>query len=179
MATRVTDGAPSFRVSRHGHSRARALRFLNRKKKRDCSQSRRTFNSSAKTYGGRGTNHLHWKTGNSGWKIKWVAPFRLLGSFRKYELSLRSRRLEVVGERENGRARGRHARGATSPLACLLLARPFFLVPTTSKRLLRRLIWAVIWGEAIFLHFLVYSTDFNIYVAVNFLCQLFFVFPLY
>ena len=52
MATRLTDGAPSFRVSRHGHSRARALRFLNRKKKRDCSQSRRTFNSSAKTYGG-------------------------------------------------------------------------------------------------------------------------------
>ena len=46
-------------------------------------------------------------------------------------LSLRSRRLEVAGERENGRARGRHA--------CLLLARPFFLVPTTSKRLLRRL----------------------------------------
>ena len=45
--------------------------------------------------------------------------------------SLRSRRLEVAGERENGRARGRHA--------CLLLARPFFLVPTTSKRLLRRL----------------------------------------
>ena len=89
-----------------------------------------------------GTNHLHWKTGNSGWKIKWVAPFRLLRSFRKYELSLRSRRLEVVGERENGRLRGRHARGSTSPLACLLLARPFFLVPTTSKRLLRRLIWA-------------------------------------
>ena len=46
-------------------------------------------------------------------------------------VSPRSRRLEVVGERENGRARGRHAR--------LLLARPFFLVPTTSKRLLRRL----------------------------------------
>ena len=41
-------------------------------------------------------------------------------------LSLRSRPLEVVGERENGHAR-------------LLLARPFFLVPTTSKRLLRRL----------------------------------------
>ena len=55
--------------------------------------------------------------------------------------SLRSRRLEVAGERENGHARGRHARGegASSPLACLLLARPFFLVPTTSKRLLRRL----------------------------------------
>ena len=49
--------------------------------------------------------------------------------------SLRKRRLEVVGERENGRARGRHARGegAPSPLACLHLARPFFLVPTTSK----------------------------------------------
>ena len=50
--------------------------------------------------------------------------------------SLRSRRLEVAGETENGRARGRHARGEG---ACLLLARPFFLVPTTSKRLLRRL----------------------------------------
>ena len=46
--------------------------------------------------------------------------------------SLRSRCLEVVGEREKGRARGRHAKG-------LLLAHPFFLVPTTSKRLLRRL----------------------------------------
>ena len=45
--------------------------------------------------------------------------------------SLRSRRLEVVGEREKGGARGRHA--------CLLLARAFSLVPTTSKRLLRRL----------------------------------------
>ena len=30
--------------------------------------------------------------------------------------SLRSRRLEVVGERENGRARGRHARGEGAPL---------------------------------------------------------------
>ena len=29
--------------------------------------------------------------------------------------------------------------GTPSPFACLLLARPFFLVPTTSKRLLRRL----------------------------------------
>ena len=55
--------------------------------------------------------------------------------------SLRSKRLEVAGERGNGRARGRHARGegASSPLACLLLARPFFLVPITCKRLLRRL----------------------------------------
>ena len=49
---------------------------------------------------------------------------------------MHSRRLEVVGERENGRARGRHA---LSPLACLLLARAFFLVPTTFKCLLRRL----------------------------------------
>ena len=40
---------------------------------------------------------------------------------------LRNRRLEVVSARENGHARGRHA--------CLLLARPFFLAPTTSKRL--------------------------------------------
>ena len=46
--------------------------------------------------------------------------------------SPRSRRLEVVGvSRERARARERHARG---------LARPFFLAPTTSKRLLRRLI---------------------------------------
>ena len=29
--------------------------------------------------------------------------------------------------------------GAPSPIACLLLVRPFFLVPTTFKRLLRRL----------------------------------------
>ena len=36
--------------------------------------------------------------------------------------------------------RERHARGETpSPLACLLLACSFFLVPTTSERLLRRL----------------------------------------
>jgi len=49
--------------------------------------------------------------------------------------SLRSRHLEVVGERENGRARGRHA----CPLACLLFSRAFFLVPTTSDRLLRSL----------------------------------------
>ena len=45
--------------------------------------------------------------------------------------SPRSRGLEVVGGRENRRARGRHA--------CLLLSRAFFLVATISKRLLRRL----------------------------------------
>ena len=49
--------------------------------------------------------------------------------------SLRSRRLEVVSERKNGRARERHV----SPLACLPLTRPFFFAPTTSKRLLCRL----------------------------------------
>ena len=55
--------------------------------------------------------------------------------------SLRSRRLQVLGAIENGRAPGRHTRGegAPSPLACLLLAHPFFLPPTTFKRLLRRL----------------------------------------
>ena len=60
--------------------------------------------------------------------------------------SLRSRRLEVVGTRKNGRAKRRHARGegAPSPLACLPRARPFSLSPTTSKRLLRRL--AQLWG---------------------------------
>ena len=48
--------------------------------------------------------------------------------------SLRRRRLEVVGERENGRVRGRHARGELP-----LPSRPFSLVSTTSKCLLRRL----------------------------------------
>ena len=48
------------------------------------------------------------------------------------EDSLCSRRLEVVGTRKNGRARRRHA--------CLSRARPFSLSPTTSKRLVRRLL---------------------------------------
>ena len=67
----------------------------------------------------------------SPWKrfVSWTKILKRLFCFIIF--SLRSRRLEVVGERENGRARGRHA--------CLLLARSFFLVPTTSKRLLRRL----------------------------------------
>ena len=60
---------------------------------------------------------------------------------RRVTPSLRSRRLEVVGTRKNGRARRRHARGeeAPSPLACLPRARPFSLSPATSQRLLRRL----------------------------------------
>ena len=45
-------------------------------------------------------------------------------------LSLRSRSLEVVGTRKNGRARGRHA--TPFPLACLPLVHPFFLAPSTS-----------------------------------------------
>ena len=50
--------------------------------------------------------------------------------------SLRNRYLEVVGEKENGRARGRqgHRMGEG-----LLVAPPLTLSPTTSKRLLRRL----------------------------------------
>ena len=60
------------------------------------------------------------------------------GCFRERSLRNYKKRLEVVGERENGCAWGRHAR--TFLLACLLLARLFFLVPTTSKRLLPRLI---------------------------------------
>ena len=35
--------------------------------------------------------------------------------YRQSVYSLRSRRLEVVGERENGCARGRHARGEGAP----------------------------------------------------------------
>ena len=46
--------------------------------------------------------------------------------------------MEVVGERENRCVQGRHqsGEGAPSPIACLL-THPFFLVPTTSKSLLR------------------------------------------
>ena len=54
-------------------------------------------------------------------------------------LSLRSRRLEVVGTRKNRRARRRHT--------CLPCARPFSLSPTTSKRLLRRLSLAMLTGR--------------------------------
>ena len=45
--------------------------------------------------------------------------------------SLHSRHLGVVGERENGYTREGDVQGVRE--------RPFFLVPTTSKRLLRRL----------------------------------------
>ena len=59
----------------------------------------------------------------------WPVENACFGLKKRLELnSLRSRRLEVVGKRENGRVRG-----VRSPLACVLLARPFFLLPTTSK----------------------------------------------
>ena len=78
----------------------------------------------------------------------WIDLVCVLATTKK-SLSLRSRRLEVVGERENGRVRGRQAillartfflvPTTSKRLLCLLLARAFFLVPTTSKRLLCRL----------------------------------------
>ena len=73
-------------------------------------------------------------------------------TLRPRKRSLRSRRLEVVSTRKNGRARRRHvrvslarARSLFRPLlpsacyACLPRALPFSLSPATSKRLLRRL----------------------------------------
>ena len=41
------------------------------------------------------------------WKVAFISCL--------FQRSLRGRRLEVVGERENGRARGRHARGEGAP----------------------------------------------------------------
>ena len=54
----------------------------------------------------------------------YTIPVPIKAELRKYQ------QVRKHFSRENGRARGRHA--------CLLLAHPFFLVPTTSKRLLRR-----------------------------------------
>ena len=73
------------------------------------------------------------QAGNSGFQVLdcSLCQWNLDSGFQKPRIpfphSLRSRRLEVVGEREN------------SPLACLLFPRRFFLVPTISKRLLRNL----------------------------------------
>ena len=59
---------------------------------------------------------------------------------RKEISSLRSRRLEVVGERENGRARGRHATGSLSPgvspsRAPVFSCAHYFQVPATQASL--------------------------------------------
>ena len=54
--------------------------------------------------------------------------------FFRVRFSLRSRRLEVVGERENGRARERHAKG---PLACILIYFIELIGLICSKHLLR------------------------------------------
>ena len=77
------------------------------------------------------------------------------------EISLRSRRLEVVGTRKNGRARRRHAS------ACLPRARPFSLSPTTSKRLLRRLHWDL-WAQQILW---TWTTHFKWCICFQFLCR--------
>ena len=79
-----------------------------------------------------------------------MATWQLLNSLMDRTYSLRSRRLEVVGTRKNGRARRRHARGeeAPSPLACLPRARPLSLSPATSKRLLRRLSYVMLFPPA-------------------------------
>ena len=46
---------------------------------------------------------------------RFLLPFHHFSSLFQNPYSLRSRRLEVAGERENGRARGRHARGEGAP----------------------------------------------------------------
>ena len=51
--------------------------------------------------------------------------------------NLRSRRLEVVGERENGRARGRHARGeGHASRALVFCCAHYFQAPATQVSLL-------------------------------------------
>ena len=50
-------------------------------------------------------------------------------------VSLRSRRLEVVGTRKNGRARGRHARGEGAPSRAPVLSFPhYFQAPATQAK---------------------------------------------
>ena len=52
--------------------------------------------------------------------------------WRQIVTSLRSRRLEVVGEREKGRARGRHARGDMRPShAHVFSCAHYFQAPAT------------------------------------------------
>ena len=63
-------------------------------------------------------------------------PSKTTKKTHRHEFSLRSRRLEVAGERENGRARGRHARGTRVNLFFFILlqsktykAHQYFLGP--------------------------------------------------
>ena len=51
---------------------------------------------------------------------------------------------QVIREGAGNDFRGPSVQALPLPLACLLLARPFFLVPTNSKRLLRRLGYVVL-----------------------------------
>ena len=53
--------------------------------------------------------------GNSNAYSSIESDYRTFDCLRRGISSLRSRRLEVVGERENGHARGRHARGEGAP----------------------------------------------------------------
>ena len=66
-----------------------------------------------------------------------------------WALNQRSKRLEVVGARKNGRARGRHAKeeGAPSPLARLPLVRPFFLAPATQASKLYGFLCLSLWYD--------------------------------
>ena len=59
--------------------------------------------------------------------------------FKTILISLRSRRLEVVGERENGRARERHARKKVSRSLSRVFSCTHYFQAPASKRLLRRL----------------------------------------
>ena len=61
--------------------------------------------------------------------LRMVTQLKAVGQDKN---SLRSRRLEVVGERENGRARGRCAKGEGVPVfSCA----HYFQVPATQARI--------------------------------------------
>ena len=76
-----------------------------------------------------------WSTKISQWNGHSPDELTLQMPLSKCFCNLRSRRLEVVGTRKNGRARRGHA--------CLPRARPLSLSRTTSRRLLRRLVLLV------------------------------------
>ena len=97
-----------------------------------------------------GTYHLHGKTGYSGWKIKWFAPFRFtLGTRGFYRVR---REFSVLAKVDTSSAVGRsHERQ---------VARETWQKPETAldKSLAPRVhpfgtlqkTWAVIWGDGIF-----------------------------